>query len=119
MRRPITHALRQSSDDHPMVLLGVVVSALFIWVLAPAQETGSKHRHDFSAPVQTIHEPTTTKKTSRLPTRSGGRDCEGRSRGSESLECLTMIARDSGKEEGEIRVVLAAMPSGLDTPNVF
>ena len=117
MHRPITQALRQSSDDHPMVLLGAVISALFIWVLVPSQETGSKHRHQFRAPVQTIHRATTTKKTSRLPARSGDPVCEGQPPGSESLECLTMISRENGKAEG--KMIVAAMPAGFDTPKVF
>lgn len=119
MRRPITRALRQGSNDHPVVLLGAVISALFIWVLAPSNETGSKHRHHFSTPVQTIHKATTTKKTSRLPARSGDPACECQIWGAESLECLTMIARESGRTEGKIHLIVSAMPIDVETPNAF
>jgi hypothetical protein len=100
-------------------MLGAIVSALFIWTFLPADEIGSGLRNDSSTPVRAIHDVSTTRKTSRLPAYQGDHACGGQTWGSESLECLTMIARENGMGEQNIRVVLAATPAGVDTPNIF
>jgi hypothetical protein len=111
--------LQQASADHPMIMLGVIVSALCIWMFLPAEQTGLKLRYHSSPPVRSIHDVSTTRKTSRLPARHGDHACEGPAWGSRSLECLTMIARQNGNAAGKDGLIVAAIPVGLDTPDVF
>lgn len=101
-----------------MIMLGAIVSALFIWAFAPSEERPHP-AYGQSTPAVVIHEASTTQKTSRLPTRRPDSHCAGEAWGSESLDCLTMIARENGVTKGRIRVIVAAMPAALDTPNVF
>lgn len=110
-------ALRERSENHPMVMFATVVAAAFIWTLAPGETTVSAA--SAGAPVKEFNETSTTSKTSRLPMSDVERACEGQSWGGESLECVTMIARESGKTDFKVRLIAEAAPAGLDTPNIF
>jgi hypothetical protein len=111
-------ALRRRSEDHPMVMFGTIVAAAFIWTLTPGT-TSVTVASATSAPQNEIHDAMTTQKTSRLPMSAVDRACEGQSWGGESLDCVTMIARASGKADVKVRLIADAAPAGLNTPNVF
>jgi hypothetical protein len=110
-------ALRERSESHPMVMFGTIVAAAFIWTLVPGETTVSAA--SAGAPVNLIQETSTTQKTSRLPMSDVDRACEGQSWGGESLECVTMIARESGKTDLKVRLIADAAPADLNTPNIF
>jgi hypothetical protein len=111
-------SLRRRSEDHPMVMFGTIVAAAFIWTLVPG-ETSVTVASATSAPLKEIQDTTTTQKTSRLPMSDIDRACEGQSWGGESLECVTMIARVSGKADVKVRMIADAAPAGVNTPNIF
>lgn len=111
-------ALRERSEAHPMVMFGAIVSAAFIWTLMPG-ETSVSVASATSAPVNSIHDTTTTQKTSRLPMSGVDSACAGQSWGGESVECVTMIARLNGKADVKVRLIADAAPSDLNTPNIF
>jgi hypothetical protein len=110
-------ALRERSENHPMVMFAAIVSAAFVWTLMPGETTVSAA--SAGAPVKEIREATTTAKTSRLPLSAVDRACEGQSWGGESLACVTMIARESGKADFKVRMIADAAPADLNTPNIF
>jgi hypothetical protein len=102
-----------------MIMLGAIVATLFIAAFLPAEGAGSRLRSYTSTPVRAIDDVSTTRKTSRLPARQSDGACNGQAWRSESLTCLTMIAHENRKAEGDLRVVVAAMPTSLETPNFF
>lgn len=108
-------ALRRRSEDHPMVLFSSIVAAAFIWTLMPGEPAATQPAA-ISAPIP---ETKTTAKTSRLPMSDVDRACQGQSWGGESVECLAMIARESGKADLKVRLIADAAPDDIDTPNVF
>lgn len=111
-------ALRRRSEDHPMMLFSSIVAAAFVWTLMPGEPTVTQPKA-ISVPVKVIPETKTTAKTSRLPMSGVDRACQGQSWGGESVECLTMIARESGKADLKVRMIADAAPADLATPNVF
>jgi len=108
--------LRRRSDEHPMMMFGVIVATAFIsmFLLAgprPAQAAVNPVAMERSG------EPASTRKTSRLPVSETDRVCQGQAWGAESLECLLMIAKEAG-EPRTIRLV-AADRVNSQTPNIF
>ena len=110
-------ALRERAQDHPMIMFAVVIVAAFVWVLIPGEATVSLPSAA-GAPAKVIHQSSTTK-TSRLPIAKVGGACKGQSWGGESAECLKMIARESGKPDLAVRMIVDATPGNPDTPNIF
>lgn len=117
--------LRERTDEHPMAMFAVIVSAAFItFALLPSTQSAFA-----STPARTLtladvlRTPEeagvrTTEKTGRLPATSEmAKACEGQAWGDESLDCLLVIAREGGKE-GSIRMIADAGPVRT-TPNVF
>jgi hypothetical protein len=145
---PVTHgpvrgfdlpkiALRRRSQEHPMAMFAVAVSACFI-TMAAIPATGPAFAALDGAPLKlaeksrivrtadtasvdtraTIKTGATTK-ADRLPVSDTQRACQGQSWGNESLDCLLMIAKDAGKDRARsIRMIAAAEPNSA-TPNVF
>jgi hypothetical protein len=111
-------ALRQRSNDHPVVMFGAIVAAAFVWTLIPSDTTAA-HASAGRAPVKIVSGTQTTAKTSRLPISDVERACAGQSWGSESTVCLAEIARENGKADLKVRLIADAAPAGLDTPNIF
>jgi hypothetical protein len=111
-------ALRQRSNDHPVVMFGAIAAAAFVWALIPSDMTAA-HASAGRAPIKIVSETQTTSKTSRLPISDVDRACAGQSWGSESTVCLAEIARESGKADLKIRLIADAAPAGLETPNIF
>lgn len=109
-------ALRERSQKHPLVMFAAIVAAAFIWTLIPAGTTASAPG---KAPMKTVHITSSTEKGPRLPRPNVEHACNGQNWGSESAECLKMIARESGKAEVAIRLIAAAAPTGLNTPNIY
>lgn len=111
-------ALRERSQQHPVVMFTTIVAATFVWTLLPGEPNLSVAAHA-SAPQKIIQETATTTKTSRLPEGSIDRACKGQGWGSESVECLTMIARENGRSDLKVRLIADAAPGNLNTPNIF
>jgi len=113
-------ALRQRSNDHPVVMFGAIVAAAFVWTLIPSDQTVA-HASASRPPVKIVSQTQTqtTAKTSRLPISDVERACAGQSWGSESTVCLAEIARENGKADLKVRMIADAAPAGLDTPNIF
>ncbi len=109
-------ALRQRSNDHPMVMFAMVVSAAFVWTLMPGEQGAARSS---LAPAQTIQDTKTTTKTSRLPVSDVDHACQGQGWGGESADCLKMIARENGKADLKLRLIADAAPANLQTPNIF
>ena len=110
-------ALRRRAADHPMVMFATVVAAAFVWTLVPTGPSGSAA--PAVEPARSVAPAATTEKSDRLPISDVDRACRGQNWGTESLECLTMIARESGKDDLKVRVIAAASPAALETPNIF
>ena len=111
-------ALRERSQQHPVVMFTAIAAAAFVWALVPGEPNMSMAAHA-GAPQKIVQETATTSKTSRL--HDGGVDsaCKGQGWGSQSVECLTMIARENGKTDLKVRLIAEAAPSTLNTPNIF
>ncbi len=117
--------LRERTDEHPMAMFAVIVSAAFVtFAVLPSTQSAFAST---PAPTLTLADVLrksdddgvrTTAKTGRLPAATEtARACEGQAWGDESLECLLVIAREGGKE-GSLRMVADAEPVRT-TPNVF
>lgn len=111
-------ALRERSHQHPVVMFSTIAAAVFMWMLAPG-EPNMSIAAPAGAPEKIIQETATTTKTSRLPESAIDRACKGQGWGSESVECLTMIARENGKSDLKVRLIAEAAPADLNTPNIF
>ncbi|MDW6021535.1 hypothetical protein SAZ10_07125 [Mesorhizobium sp. BAC0120] len=108
-------ALRRRSHEHPIAMFATIVAAAFVWILVPGEPVV---RPAASAPIKTL-DHTTTGKTSRLPMSAIDLACEGQAWGGESLDCVRMIARESGKADLKVRMIADAAPADLNTPNIF
>jgi hypothetical protein len=111
-------ALRERSQQHPIVMFAAIVTAAFVWTLVPGQTTVTPASAT-TVPANGVNETSTTQKTSRLPLSDVDRACKGQSWGGESAECLKMIARENGKSDLKVRLIADAAPAGLNTPNIF
>jgi hypothetical protein len=111
-------ALRQRSNDHPVVMFSAIAAAAFVWTLIPSDTTAA-HASAARPPVKIVSQTQTTAKTSRLPVSDVDRACAGQSWGSESTVCLAEIARESGKADFKVRMIADATPAGVNTPNIF
>src|SRR6478672_9059207 len=77
--------VRRGSDEHPIIMLGAIVSMLFILAFLPVEGAGSRLRNYSSTPVRAIHGVSTTRKTFRLPAYQSDSACKGQAWGTESL----------------------------------
>jgi hypothetical protein len=111
-------ALRQRSNDHPVVMFSVIVAAAFVWTALPSGSTTASASAN-RPPVKVVSQTQTTAKTSRLPVSDVDHACQGQSWGGESVVCLAEIARENGKADLKVRLIADAAPAGLDTPNIF
>jgi hypothetical protein len=111
-------ALRERSQQHPVMMFAGILSAAFVWALVPGEPNMSMAAPAV-APAQVIHHTSTTQKTSRLPLSDVDRACKGQGWGGESAECLKMIARESGKADLKVRLIADAAPANVNTPNIF
>ena len=111
-------ALRQRSNDHPVVMFSVIVAVAFVWAALPSGSTTASASAS-RPPVKVVSQTQTTGKTSRLPIADVGHACAGQSWGGESAVCLAEIARESGKADLRVRMIADAASAGLDTPNIF
>jgi hypothetical protein len=107
--------LRQRSSDHPMAMFAMIVTAAFVsMVMTQSSETFAST----GGTTEIVDAVRTTEKTSRLPAVSeADRICEGQSWGNETLDCLIVIAKESGVAR-QIRMIADAGPDGT-APNVF
>ncbi|MER9015136.1 hypothetical protein [Mesorhizobium sp. M0898] len=113
-RRPKL-ALRQRASDHPMAMFMLLAAAAFAGMaLTP---TVGPAFASLNPPANLIDGATTTTKTARLPIPEIDFACKGQAWGAESLDCLRVIAAQSGKAR-PVRMIANAAPLA-DTPNVF
>jgi hypothetical protein len=116
-------ALRERSQQHPVVMFAAIVTAAFVWTLAPGSPNMSiaapTAAAPAAAPAKIVHQTSTTQKTTRLPQSDVDRACKGQGWGGESAECLKMIARENGKADLKVRLIADAAPANLNTPNIF
>lgn len=110
-------ALRRRSHEHPMAMFAVIVTAAFVSMAAFSAQ-GSAVAAVPGAPARIADVGRTTAKTDRLPASEAERACRGQAWGSESLDCLVMIARESGRADNQIRLIAAAEPNRA-APNIF
>ena len=110
-------ALRQRSNEHPMVMFSVIVATAFLsMALIP---TSGPAWASFGAPPRLSEDAATTAKTDRLPMSETERACQGQAWGAETAECLTVITKESRQgPERKIRIVASAEPL-THTPNIF
>jgi hypothetical protein len=118
--RSLAREFRQRCREHPMALFfAIVILAFAAMALLPA--TGSAFASLGVAP----HEPTvegearTTAKTFRLALSEIDIACSGQAWGSESADCLTVIARESGRRDLRSVRMIAQGERNTQTPNVF
>lgn len=117
--------IRERTDEHPMAMFAVIVSAAFItFAVLPSTQSAfastSKPTFIVTDVLRTSDDDgvRTTAKTDRLPAATEtAQACEGQAWGDESLDCLLVIAREGGKD-GALRMIADATPVRT-TPNVF
>jgi hypothetical protein len=109
-------ALRQRSNEHPMVMFSVIVVTAFLaMALIPASGPAWA---SFGAPPRLTEDTAATATTSRLPLSATERACGGQAWGAESAECLNVIVKESGAGKRKIRLLASAEPL-THTPNIF
>ncbi len=101
-------ALRQRSAEHPMIMFFLVVAAAFtaMAVMPPAGADAGTFEAPLvsSGPASSGFEAPRNIGLSEIEIA-----CHGQAWGAESAECLAMIARDSGRTDGQkVRVVAGA-----------
>lgn len=100
-----------------MMMFAVIVTAAFASMAAMSYQ-GPAVADVPGAPARVADVQRTTAKTDRLPASAAERACRGQAWGSETHDCLVMIARAAGRAEAPIRLVVADIPN-RDAPNVF
>lgn len=108
-------ALRRRSADHPMVMFALVTgislgAMAFASTISPVPAGAQR---------DSIGQAGAAPKQDRLRMSPKEVACEGQAWGTESADCLVMIARESGRD-GDVKVRrLASAEPLLTTPNVF
>lgn len=111
-------ALRRRSADHPMAMFFMIVATTFA-AAAFMAPTDPAFASLGSASTSIVGHAGVTAKTARLPMSETEFACRGQAWGAETEECLTVIARESGRAEArKVRLIAAAEPQGT-TPNIF
>ncbi|CAG1013650.1 MAG: hypothetical protein F9K19_25845 [Rhizobiaceae bacterium] len=110
-------ALRRRSAEHPMMMFAVIVTAAFASMAAMSYQAPAVAAVP-GAPAKIADVQRTTAKADRLPSSEAERACRGQAWGSETPDCLVMIAREAGKADNRIRLIAAAEPN-RDAPNIF
>jgi hypothetical protein len=110
-------ALRQRSNEHPMVMFSVIVATAFLsMALIPASGPAWA---SFGAPLKLTDEAGTTSKTYRLPLSLTEIACRGQAWGAETADCITVIAKETGQAPArKVRMLASAEPLS-HTPNIF
>jgi hypothetical protein len=99
-------ALRRRSADHPMIMFFLIVAAAFTaMVLVPPSGAAFAL---FGAPAL-VSGPASAETPSAVGPSETEIACRGQAWGAESVKCLAMIARESGRSDGQtVRVVAGA-----------
>lgn len=112
-------ALRQRSNDHPLAMFAAAAAAAFLSMAfiptaGPAFASIGKPQ-----PAKLVEEVRTTAKGDRLIPTVVDVVCHGQAWGAENVECLTVIAVESGRKEPRaVRMIASAEPNAA-TPNIF
>jgi hypothetical protein len=115
-RRPKL-ALRQRASDHPMAMFVVLAACAFAG-MAFTPTVGPAFA-SLNPPANIMEGAMTTTRTARLPMSALDFACKGQAWGAESLDCLRVIADQSGtKKARTIRMIANAAPL-TNVPNVF
>lgn len=111
-------ALRQRSHDHPMAMFAVAAAVAFA-AMALVPTSGPAFAAIDGAPRKLVDTVRTTDKSGRLPLTETERTCQGQAWGSETLDCLLVIAKEAGRQKARtIRMIASAEPN-RQAPNVF
>lgn len=110
-------ALRQRASDHPVAMFSMLgACALAVMFLTPASGPAFA---SLNPPANVVQGAPTTIKTARLPEPEIDFACQGQAWGAESVECLRVIAAQSGVHKARsVRMIANAAPL-TTTPNVF
>lgn len=110
--------LRQRSHDHPMVMFALAAAAAFA-CMAFLPTSGPAFAAIDGAPHKLVEVVRTTEKSALLPLSETERTCQGQAWGSETLDCLLVIAKEAGRKKARtIRMIASAEPN-RQAPNVF
>jgi hypothetical protein len=110
-------ALRRRSAEHPMAMFAVIVTAAFASMAVMSHQAAAVAAVP-GAPARIADVERAAPKTGRLPASEAERACRGQAWGAETRDCVVMIAREAGKAEVPVRLVVADIPN-RDAPNVY
>jgi hypothetical protein len=111
-------ALRRRSNEHPMVMFAAL-AGICLGSMALIPTAGPALASAERAPVKMAETIENSGKGARLvPLTETDIACYGQAWGNEDEECLLMIARDSGRDTRQIRMIASAEPD-TQRPNLF
>lgn len=111
--------LRRRLNGHPMVIVALIAWGACV-SLALLSQSGPTDRAP-GAPLTLAEIERASEKHNRLQLPSNSDDaCRGQAWGSESAECLALLAREAGREyAGPVRQIASIRPANITTPNIF
>lgn len=112
-------ALRRRSSDHPMAMFAILVGVSFVSMAFSSASVSLPTFATGKASPTIVADAITTDKTDRLPKARADDACRGQAWGAESLECLTVIVKESGKSDARKIRVIASIAADTNTPNIF
>jgi hypothetical protein len=112
-------SLRRRSADHPMAMFATVALAALASA-ALMMPAGMTLASGASAHAQVQHVSRDLPEKGPRLVRLGADDaCQGQAWGAESAQCLSLIARESGRDGAhKVRLIAGGEPS-TTTPNIF
>ncbi|MER2534978.1 MAG: hypothetical protein ABTQ31_07400 [Rhizobiaceae bacterium] len=113
-------SLRRRSADHPMAMFATVALAAVASaaLLLPAGITLASTGTSTRAPVQHVSRDL-PEKGPRLVRLNADDPCRGQAWGAESVQCLSVIARESGRDGTHQVRLIAGGEASATTPNIF
>lgn len=111
-------ALRRRSNEHPMVMFAAL-AGICLGSMALIPTAGPSLTSAERAPLKIAETVKNTGKSARLvQLTETDIACSGQSWGNEDDACLLLIARDSGRDARQVRLIASAEPD-THRPNVF
>jgi hypothetical protein len=112
-------ALRQRSNDHPMVMFAMLVSVAFVSMALMVPASSAVPTAPDGAPAKLADQLGRAEKGDRLLRSGMDHACQSQVWGAESEACLLAMAKESGKAQPrKIRMIANAEPL-TTTPNIF
>ena len=111
--------LRERLNERPMVVFALIAWGACV-SLALTSQPGPTDRAP-GAPLTLAEIERASEKHNRLQLPSNSDEaCRGQAWGSESAECLALLAREAGREyTGPVRQIASIRPANITTPNIF